>query len=159
MPRKEEVVDTGHGKTSSPRLMSTNWILGLYQVNWIMRFKFLSLINMNIILSSMCLFPPFVQILVFFFQRYKHMVRSGSSSFLFIKKYPKRTTNVGYWKPTGPDRDIKRGVTEEVIGTKKTLVFHMGGWLGYPRVTRMYGLPSCQCMLSLPYSSFFYTSN
>ena len=45
----------------------------------------MSLINMNIILWSMCLFPPFVQILVFFFQRYKHMVRSGSSSLLFIK--------------------------------------------------------------------------
>ncbi|WKA05678.1 hypothetical protein VitviT2T_023628 [Vitis vinifera] len=56
------------------------------------------------------------------------------------KKYRKRnqlqrTTNVGYWKPTGPARDIKRGVTEEVIGTKKTLVFHMGGGHGHADVT------------------------
>lgn len=58
-----------------------------------------------------------------------------SESFFFSplhKKYAKgrqfkRATNDGFWKPTGQDRIIKRQGTGEVIGTKKTLVFHRGG--------------------------------
>ncbi|XP_038681511.1 NAC domain containing protein 50-like isoform X2 [Tripterygium wilfordii] len=37
-----------------------------------------------------------------------------------------RTTDAGYWKKTGNDLDIKEGVTKQVIGAKKTLVFHIG---------------------------------
>ncbi|XP_056159380.1 NAC domain-containing protein 62-like [Syzygium oleosum] len=38
----------------------------------------------------------------------------------------KRSTPSGYWKKTGPDRNVKARDTNRVIGTKKTLVFHKG---------------------------------
>ncbi|RZC01415.1 NAC domain-containing protein 62 isoform C [Glycine soja] len=37
-----------------------------------------------------------------------------------------RTTKRGYWKTTGNDRNVKIPGTNNVIGTKKTLVFHEG---------------------------------
>ncbi|KAK7349362.1 hypothetical protein VNO77_06676 [Canavalia gladiata] len=37
-----------------------------------------------------------------------------------------RKTKAGYWKPTGKDRSVKTRGTNNVIGTKKTLVFYMG---------------------------------
>ncbi|CAA0404100.1 unnamed protein product [Arabidopsis thaliana] len=62
----------------------------------------------------------------------KSIVKSDSEWFFFCargKKYPhgsqsRRATKMGYWKATGKERDVKSG--SEVIGTKRTLVFHIG---------------------------------
>nr|XP_043639851.1 protein CUP-SHAPED COTYLEDON 2 [Erigeron canadensis] len=47
------------------------------------------------------------------------------------RKYPtgvrtNRATNTGYWKTTGKDKEIFNGVTSELVGMKKTLVFYRG---------------------------------
>ena len=47
------------------------------------------------------------------------------------RKYPtgvrtNRATNTGYWKTTGKDKEIFNGVTSELVGMRKTLVFYRG---------------------------------
>ncbi|KAJ6410146.1 hypothetical protein OIU84_009610 [Salix udensis] len=62
----------------------------------------------------------------------KSVMPSESEWFFFSargRKYPngsqsKRATEHGYWKATGKERNVKSG--SEVIGTKRTLVFHAG---------------------------------
>jgi hypothetical protein len=59
-------------------------------------------------------------------------MQSDSEWFFFSprgRKYPngsqsKRATELGYWKATGKERNVKSG--SNVIGTKRTLVFHRG---------------------------------
>ncbi|KAL8129976.1 hypothetical protein V2J09_019131 [Rumex salicifolius] len=62
----------------------------------------------------------------------KSIIKSDHEWFFFSprgKKYPngsqsKRATEIGYWKATGKERSVKSG--PEAIGTKRTLVFHIG---------------------------------
>uniref|UniRef100_A0A1J3E7T9 NAC domain-containing protein 89 n=1 Tax=Noccaea caerulescens TaxID=107243 RepID=A0A1J3E7T9_NOCCA len=62
----------------------------------------------------------------------KSIVKSDTEWFFFCargKKYPhgsqnRRATEMGYWKATGKERNVKS--RSEVIGTKRTLVFHIG---------------------------------
>ncbi|CAN1171218.1 NAC domain-containing protein 89 [Linum perenne] len=62
----------------------------------------------------------------------KSVVQSETEWFFFSsrgKKYPngsqnKRATELGYWKATGKERSVRSG--SAVIGTKRTLVFHIG---------------------------------
>ncbi|KAJ6897210.1 NAC domain-containing protein 89 [Populus alba x Populus x berolinensis] len=62
----------------------------------------------------------------------KSVIQSENEWFFFSargRKYPngsqsKRATELGYWKATGKERDVKSG--SDVIGTKRTLVFHVG---------------------------------
>ncbi|KAJ0266559.1 NAC domain-containing protein 89 [Hirschfeldia incana] len=62
----------------------------------------------------------------------KSIIKSDTEWFFFCcrgKKYPpglqnRRTTKMGYWKVTGKERDVKS--CSQVIGTKRTLVFHIG---------------------------------
>lgn len=62
----------------------------------------------------------------------KSIIKSDHEWFFFSprgKKYPngsqsKRATEIGYWKATGKERGVKSG--SELIGTKRTLVFHIG---------------------------------
>ncbi|CAL1367313.1 unnamed protein product [Linum trigynum] len=62
----------------------------------------------------------------------KSIVQSETEWFFFSsrgRKYPngsqsKRATQLGYWKATGKERSVRSG--SAVIGTKRTLVFHIG---------------------------------
>lgn len=60
------------------------------------------------------------------------IIKSENEWFFFCargRKYPngtqsRRATEQGYWKATGKERNVKSG--SNVIGTKRTLVFHIG---------------------------------
>ncbi|KAK2640805.1 hypothetical protein Ddye_022568 [Dipteronia dyeriana] len=62
----------------------------------------------------------------------KSVIQSENEWFFFCargRKYPngsqsKRATEQGYWKATGKERNVKSG--NDAIGTKRTLVFHIG---------------------------------
>ncbi|RYR06905.1 hypothetical protein Ahy_B05g074221 [Arachis hypogaea] len=62
----------------------------------------------------------------------KSFIKSNDEWFFFSRrgrKYPnssqnKRATKSGYWKVTGKERQIESG--QNVIGTRRTLVFHVG---------------------------------
>ncbi|KDP32250.1 hypothetical protein JCGZ_14878 [Jatropha curcas] len=62
----------------------------------------------------------------------KSVIKSENEWFFFSargRKYPngsqsRRATELGYWKATGKERNVKSG--SNVIGTKRTLVFHIG---------------------------------
>ncbi|KAI5577856.1 hypothetical protein BDE02_09G143100 [Populus trichocarpa] len=62
----------------------------------------------------------------------KSVIQSENEWFFFSargRKYPngsqsKRATELGYWKATGKERNVNSG--SDVIGTKRTLVFHVG---------------------------------
>ncbi|GKV34971.1 hypothetical protein SLEP1_g43299 [Rubroshorea leprosula] len=62
----------------------------------------------------------------------KSIINSENEWFFFCargRKYPngsqsRRATVLGYWKATGKERTVKSG--SNVIGTKRTLVFHLG---------------------------------
>ncbi|KAF2310668.1 hypothetical protein GH714_016145 [Hevea brasiliensis] len=62
----------------------------------------------------------------------KSVIQSENEWFFFSargRKYPngsqsRRATELGYWKATGKERNVKSGSL--VIGTKRTLVFHVG---------------------------------
>lgn len=62
----------------------------------------------------------------------KSLIQSDNEWFFFSprgRKYPngsqsKRATERGYWKATGKERNVKSG--SKCIGTKRTLVFHIG---------------------------------
>ncbi|KAL9272691.1 NAC domain-containing protein [Drosera capensis] len=88
----------------------------------------------------------------------KSIIKSDHEWFFFSsrgKKYPKgsqsrRATEVGYWKATGKERGVKIG--SDVVGTKRTLVFHIGR---APKGERTEWIMHEYCMLGL----FIYMAN
>lgn len=79
-----------------------------------------------------CLRKSFFSCKLLVFAADKSVVKSDTEWFFFCargKKYPhgsqnRRATEMGYWKATGKERNVKS--RSEVIGTKRTLVFHIG---------------------------------
>jgi len=105
----------------------------------------------------MCL--PFILNKFFYmFLADKSIVKSDSEWFFFCargKKYPhgsqnRRATKIGYWKATGKERNVKSG--SEVIGTKRTLVFHIGR---APKGGRTEWLMHEYCMIGVSLVNFF----
>ncbi|XP_023638603.1 NAC domain-containing protein 60 isoform X1 [Capsella rubella] len=88
----------------------------------------------------------------------KSIVKSDSEWFFFCargKKYPhgsqnRRATKMGYWKATGKERNVKSG--SEVIGTKRTLVFHIGR---APKGGRTEWLMHEYCMIGVSLVNYF----
>ncbi|KAL2336313.1 hypothetical protein Fmac_010759 [Flemingia macrophylla] len=59
------------------------------------------------------------------------MMKSDDQEWFFFspkgtRKRCDRKTKAGFWKPNGKDRQVKSRGTNDVIGTKKTLVFYEG---------------------------------
>lgn len=105
------------------------------------------------------------------------VIKTGDPEWFFFCilhcKYSKgsrsnRTTAEGFWKPTGQDRDIKAARYGEVIGKKKTLVYHYGrsptaiktNWVIHEYRTDVAGVPAQVCyacpLFSIVYSVFFF---
>nr|XP_017233439.1 PREDICTED: LOW QUALITY PROTEIN: NAC domain-containing protein 40 [Daucus carota subsp. sativus] len=86
----------------------------------------------------------------------KSVIWSDNEWFFFStrrKKYPqgfqsRRTTESGYWKATGRERNVKSGA--RVVGTKRTLVFYKGR---PPKGERTEWIMHEYCMVGVPQDS------
>lgn len=124
------------------RCWNSSWFLIILRVTlqasrlslWCCRYCFhygriLFLLIHGFIFPSLGLLPL---ILMVFLYSAISVIKSENEWFFFCsrgRKYPngsqsRRATEQGYWKATGKERNVKSG--SNVIGTKRTLVFHIG---------------------------------
>ncbi|XP_010557434.1 PREDICTED: NAC domain-containing protein 40 isoform X2 [Tarenaya hassleriana] len=83
----------------------------------------------------------------------KSILKSEGEWFFFCargRRYPhgsqsRRATGLGYWKATGKERNVKMGT--QVVGTKRTLVFHIGR---APRGDRTEWIMHEYCLIGAP---------